>query len=67
PFKPFALALASGRLVRVMHPELVIIPPKPNDWEIAVYEKGFDIIDLAHVEAVNEIQSSRSNGKGHGK
>jgi len=66
PFHSFALCLDSGRKVRVMHPELVLMPPKPNHWEIVVYEDGFDIIDLAHVESLKEIRPARGNGKRNG-
>ena len=67
PFRPFALCLDSGGRVPIRHPEVVWIPPKPNQWEVVVYDEGFDIIDLAHVEALKEIRPARSNGKQTGK
>jgi hypothetical protein len=64
PFKPFELWLNSGQVVRVPHPEFALLPPRPNQWDMVVYEEDrtYAIIDLGEVAALKDI--SRSNGGG---
>ena len=65
PFRPFELWLKSGQVLPVPHPEFALMPPKPNEWEMVVYDadRTFAIIDLAHVAAMKEMRRSRGNGK----
>ena len=65
PFRPFALCLSSGERVSVPHPDFALIPPKPNDWEIVVFDQdhAFNIIDLAQVASLKETRGARRNGK----
>jgi hypothetical protein len=67
PFRPFELWLNSGQVVRVPHPEFAFLPPKPNQWDMVVYDedRAFSIIDLAHVAAIKEVRRPRGNGKSH--
>ena len=67
PFRPFELWLNSGQVVRVPHPEFALLPPKPNQWDMVVYDedRAFSIIDLAHVAALKELRPARGNGKSH--
>jgi hypothetical protein len=69
PFRAFELWLNSGQVVRVPHPEFAFLPPKPNHWDMVVYEedKTFAIIDLAHVTAMKEVRASKRNGRGPAK
>jgi hypothetical protein len=64
PFRAFELWLNSGQVVRVPHPEFAFMPPKPNQWDLVVYDEGraFNIIDLAHVAALKEVRPARGNG-----
>lgn len=65
PFRPFELWLNSGQVVRVPHPEFAFLPPKPNQWDMVIYDEDryFHIIDLGHVTALKEFRLSRGNGK----
>ena len=67
PFRPFELWLNSGQVVRVPHPEFAFMPPKPNQWDLVVYDedRAFTIIDVAQVAALKEFRSSKRNGKEH--
>ena len=66
PFRPFELWLNSGQIVRVLHPDFALMPPKPNDWDIVVYdeEQAFSIVDLAHVAALTDCPRGKRNGRG---
>jgi len=66
PFRPFELWLNSGQIVRVPHPDFAFMPPKPNEWEVVVYDEDhtFSIVDLAHVAALKEFRRGKRNGKG---
>jgi len=53
PFEPFRLNLASGRTVRVTHPEFVAVSPGART--VAVFERGSEgaeIIGLLLVESI---------------
>jgi hypothetical protein len=65
PFRPFELWLNSGQVVRVPHPDFAFLPPKPNQWDMVVYDedRAFSIIDLAHVAALKELRRARGNGR----
>ena len=66
PFRPFELWLNSGQVVRVPHPGFAFMPPRPNQWDLVVYDedRAFTIIDVAQVAALKESRSKR-NGKEH--
>ncbi len=66
PFRPFELWLNSGQVIRVPHPDFAFLPPKPNQWDMVVYDedRAFAIVDLAHVAALKEIRRAKRNGKG---
>ena len=65
-FRPFEPWLNSGQVVRVPQPDFAFMPPKPNEWDLVVYDqdRAFSIIDLAHVAALKEVRPTRGNGKG---
>lgn len=65
PFRPFALCLNSGERVRVPHPEFALLPAKPNDWEMVVFDEdqAFNIIDLAHVASLKEIRPPKEGSR----
>ncbi len=65
PFRPFELWLNSGQVVRVAHPDFAFMPPKPNQWDLVVYDEDrvFNIIDLGHVAALKGLRPARKNGR----
>ncbi len=65
PFRPFTLCLTSGQMIKVPHPEFAYMPPKPNDWEMVVFDedKAFNIIDLGEVACLKELRPARRNGR----
>jgi len=65
PFRPFAVCLSSGQMVKVPHPEFAFIPGKPNDWEMVVFDedRAFNIIDLQQVASLKELRRAGRNGK----
>lgn len=69
PFRPFELWLNSGQVVRVPHPDFAFMPPKPNEWDLVVYEedRAFTIVDLAQVAALKQLALPRRNGKSSDK
>ncbi|MBM3841606.1 MAG: hypothetical protein FJ398_27420 [Verrucomicrobia bacterium] len=69
PFRPFELWLNSGQVVRVPHPDFAFMPPKPNEWDVVVYDedRAFAIINLCQVAAIKERRQSRRSGSGNGK
>ena len=69
PFRPFALGLNSGQVVTVPHPDFAFMPPKPNAWDIVVYDEDqtFAIIDLAQVATMKELRPAKRAGPGNRK
>ena len=66
PFHPFELWLNSDQVVRVPHRDFAFMPPKPNQWDIVVYDENqaLNIIDLGQVAALKEVRRAQGNGKG---
>lgn len=66
PFRPFELWLNSGQVVQVPHPDFAFMPPKPNQWDVVVYDEDrtFSIIDLGQVAALKEVRPGKANPKG---
>ena len=66
PFRPFELWLNSGQVVRVPHPDFAFMPPKPNQWDVVVYDEDrtFSIIDLGQVAGLKEVRPGRAHSKG---
>lgn len=52
PFRPFTLHLASGRSVRVEHPEFMAYTPRSRVTVVFKKDGDFEIIDLLLVDSI---------------
>jgi len=62
PFKPFSLRLTDGSLVRVPHPEFIVLSQGRRTAVVNTQGEKFSIVDLALVTA---IEFNPANGRTH--
>jgi len=62
PFKPFSLRLTNGSLVRVPHPEFIVMSKGGRTAVVNTQGEKFSIVDLALVTA---IEFNPANGRAH--
>lgn len=61
PFEPFEIELANGRVLRIMHPEFVAVPPARTGLYFAFAgDQAGELINTMLVVAVRPI---KKNGK----
>lgn len=61
PFEPFEIELATGRVIKVTHPELVAVPlPKSGLYFAFAGDQAGELINTMLVAAVRPI---KKNGK----
>ncbi len=64
PFRPFTLGLADGRLIRVPHPECIMLPPQASrTFVVAESGEDYRIIDLLLVTSIDYVKNGRARGR----
>lgn len=63
PFRPFALRLADGELVRVEHPEFIARSPSGRTVVVFGSDDQMKILDLFLVTSLETVTAGRKNGR----
>ena len=63
PFRPFALRLADGELVRVDHPEFIARSPSGRTVVVFAPDDQMKILDLFLVTSLETVPPAAKNGR----
>ena len=58
PFRPFLVRMADGQVLKVTHPESVVVAPAARLAAIATADGGIELVDLPLVTSVRLEKSS---------
>lgn len=65
PFAPFDLHLASGRVLRIPHPEFVYVPPITTRTIVVTDEHGIvETINVLLIESIRPVSNGRRRRAG---
>ena len=63
PFRPFALRLADGELVRVEHPEFIVRSPNGRTVVVFGANDQMKILDLFLITSLETVPRASRNGR----